>query len=368
MWASNKDILRGIRKEKGWYVEMKIAIDDFKKYLSEEIEKITLNNVKEQVSYLRDRMEVLEYLYEKEMLGNGEVRGVDEPQSVEEVNVEIVEKGEQVTDLKEGEYYFKKKLMGGELVGEYNSHISEMVVRDIGLQSGDIVHVGNLQEIAKTLKLVKKAEVEVEDTEFEVYRYATVKYEDGMYYCDEYYDGGKKRLKMGGVPYKYRISPQIQMKLFIESGDMVDLGINKDSPNYMKVVWKHKNEKRIIQKPTSMYKSKTEKSNEGKFSEVNFNGTKIVVAGCEPRKAIFERAIKECNGEMVFLDGDENDDRLQPAVEGADVVILLRDFLSHPFVRLAVKHAKNANKPFSVPDGVGVQNLIYESQKLVEQL
>lgn len=338
---------------------MLIKLEDFTDYLKEELSSLTISNFEESIKVIKEKFEVMEYLYEKKMLSSEKT----EVQSIvkKETNVQVTD------ETAEGEYYFKKRLMGGTIIGIHDSYVSESVVRNIGLESGDLVNVVDITDVPGSIRLVRKNEKEIIDSDFELYPYSTVKYGEGFYYCDEYYLDGQKKLKIDGIPYKYRINDVMVQKLKIKEGDMLDLGIAYDSPTYIKIVWKHQNEYHIAPKPSSVYKDKSDKKEvDDRFYGIDFEGRKILVAGCEPRKKIYESAIEQCNGEMVFMSGEESELRLKPAVESSDVVILLRDFLSHGFVKSAIRYAKKGDIPFTAPDGLGVQNLIFEVRKTIE--
>lgn len=330
---------------------MKISLDDFILHIKNGVDELNLKNVKDKLQDVRKNLDILETLFDVGMLTEDEsYRHMDE----------------NARKKKENEYVFKKLLSGGTFKEEPNSFVMESVARSLNLESGDLVRVDDLNNTTDTISLIEKNWEKIEDS-FEIYPFAPVKLDRtlNMLYCDEYYSDERKVLKIDDTPYRHIINKEIISKLNISEGDILDLGMYLNNPRSFRVVWKHETDEYSTPKKSSYYKDKVEKQENKLFNSIDLKGKKVLIIGCIPRKRHYGHAIEECNGEFLFLSGDEGLERNNSTIDNADVVLILKDFLSHVTVRKSVEHSKSVNKPFTVVDGTGIQTILFEARRLI---
>lgn len=335
---------------------MEINLNLFKDELINMIKNLTMKNLNSNLSGIKKVISIIESLHDSKFLFEEDIF----EEKTKENNGDI---------LLKNEYVFKKKLTGGTIIGIPNSFLAESVIREIGLETGDIVYIGNKNNIQESLRKVTGKREEGIEEDFVLYKYCEVKNDEGIYlFCDESINQGKHLIKLDDIPYKYVIPEFVKEKFNISEGDMVDLGYEKTNPYNMKIVWRHNQEIHKTPLASSNYKDKTEKFINPLFQSIDFEKCNICVIGCEPRKTYYQEAINECNGEFLFSSGEEQLERMLSVIDKADVVLILKDFLSHTAVKKAVEHSKLTQKPFSVVDGLGIQTVIFEARKLVAEI
>lgn len=340
---------------------MKVSLPDYKDFLVTEINSLEIKNFKKQLDQIRTHLKILESLESVEML--------TEESFITDLNEEKKEENlpKEEPKLKHNHFLFKKTLFGGNLEG-ITFRVPETVVREMNLESGDIVTFDGSFDI-RNLRLVSKREPEdaIED-DFIIYKYCQVKKDDPLLYCDEALFGGKTMIRIDEIPYKFVLPTNIIEKLKIKEGDFVDIGCEKSNRHSMKVVWKYETDEHVTPKTSSYYKDKSEKVLNEMFYGVDFEGSKVLIIGCEPKKRFYKEAIEECKGEFSFMSGEEQSERITSAIDKAEVVLILKDFLSHATVWNSVDHCKEISKPFTVVDGLGIKTIIFETRKLVSTL
>lgn len=380
---------------------MRISLDYVKQKLQKDINDISMENFEQTLTSVKKGISIIEYLHNEQALTEDEVavtteesadtpiesdnnddeedRSQDrtaETETAASTERSAVAESDSKTQnesehIAENEYRFKKLLNGGTIEGIKESHLSESIVRSMDLKTGDILYVEDTQNIMNGLRLVRKSDKEIDDG-IVVMPMATIKQEAGMLYCDDYYDKDSqttKPMRIYDAPYKHYLNDYVTDAYQLKEGDMLDLGYEKNNPNHIRIVWKHQSYEHTTPMPSSHYKDKDKdkekEKHEPSYAHVNFHKKKILVIGCEPRKGAYEQAVTQCNGEFLFLTGDEKMHRAEPLIRQADIIVMLRDQLSHKFVQQSVRFAKKHGKPFSVPDGLGQQNLILEAQLLM---
>ncbi|MGD6876831.1 DUF2325 domain-containing protein [Bacillus infantis] len=335
---------------------MKLNFNDYKNLLKNEIDKSTLKNFRSQFDLIRDHFNLIESMLRMGLLTEEDIK-----------NNESNDTNNPNASLKLNEYLFKKALFGGTV--EINSNreiaIPEHVVREIGLENGDIVTFKNNRTDSRHITYVRKNENNELEENFVIFRHCLVRLDDPLLYCEDFYDDGIKLIKLDEIPFKFVIPTSVVEKFNISEGDFIDVGYEKGDPHNFKVVWKYPDEKYITPNKSSHYKDKVEAVPNDMFYGIDFQETKVLIIGCEPRKRYYQAAVEKCSGNFSFLNGHEQTNRINSGIDNADIVLILKDFLSHVTVKSAVSHCKEKGKPFTVVDGLGIKTIIFEARKLI---
>lgn len=342
---------------------MRLQFDEIKNVLKSRIENLTLENLVGESNKIKGLLDVAATLSSLELLEDTLISSnpINNAKIEEET---IVYKRELDSDTKG--HIFKKSVVGGSLIGIDDYFVPELTVRYYGLESGDLVHLVNREK--NEIEIIERQKESIQD-DYILYKYCAVKKDNSILYCDEsHYGGDNKLIKLDEVPYKYVIPTHLAEKFGIEEGDFLDIGRNKNDMTF-KIVWRHENHEsesvHSAPKPSSYYKDKSEKTINPMYYGIDFNNSKILVIGCEPRKRYFKDAIEACNGEFDFCSGEEQIERILSKCSDSAVVVIVKDFLAHSPVYKIVEHCKDNGIPFKAIDGLGIKTVIYEARKML---
>lgn len=339
---------------------MKIKLEDFIEHIVQQVQNIHLNNLQSDVDSIKKLFDVLVSLNDINILSeeveeqtqiinnDHETNQKDPPKIIKE---EIPEK------VIGNSHRFVKELVGGHVEGVQDSYVNEITVRSIGLQNGNLVRYENGKLI------IVDEEDNGNPVDFTLYKYCPVKKEGLMLICDETINGTP--LKHGEVIFKYHITDFLRTKFNIQEGDLLDIGYDQ---NGWRIVWKHKIDKEAYAKtlPSSHYKGKQDKQQ--KSVDIDLKKKVILVIGLDAKKSEYKEAIERANGQFKFMSGNESLRRVHTACNSVNVVLLLKDYLSHPTVLSTVKHCKAKGIPFKVVDGLGVQTLLMSAEEMVNKI
>lgn len=263
-------------------------------------------------------------------------------------------------------YRFERKLRGG-FLPEIEAFIPEGIIRKLGLEHGDLVRATKLEnELHKYIyELFEKGDGKEPEGRIQL-DYCIVEKEAGSLVVKKY--GGEQVIRLDEVPYTM-ILPEKDIREFsINEGDLIDLAFFRTNPHLCKILWKHSLDQEISSSPlhSGYYKNKyKEDKQEDKpaaiLPEENLSGKKVLVIGCEPKKAIFKQNIEERGGEFLWADGNEGKERLTAFIRKADVVVLLIRFMRHQGSKDAVEICKSLDVPFCIVENLGIKSLITEA-------
>lgn len=377
---------------------MQIPLYDIKQHLHRVVDKMSTETLTEQLHDIKKTVHLLETLQGINALKDNEAKSlVDTPPDIEPVAEQtheeaahddpIIATNEAVeteqyhdtnapveieTSIPETQYIFQRKMSGGTLEGIPDSHIAESIVRQMDLQTGDVVHTSNPNNILGDLRLIRKRESPVDDP-FTVYPYCTVKQDGSMYYVDEYYDTAtntNKKLRLYDTPYTHYIEPYVMDAFKLNAGDIIDIAVSKTKkPNQIdtRIAWKHTKPNNTAAPKAKNYKKKTPASENTIYDpDIDFQQKHILVVGLDARRTAYENIITKHNGQFQHLSGEEQMQRIKPAIKRADAVILLRDQLTHDTVKQSIRTANRYNVPVMAPDKLGLTNLLVKTKEVLD--
>lgn len=123
----------------------------------------------------------------------------------------------------------------------------------------------------------------------------------------------------------------------------------------------HQDVKRIpyhTPRPASYYKGQgTEELEEVPIPQT-LKGKTVLIIGMEPKKADYRDRIEERGGEMIWSSGNEELERLDGMINKADVVVIMKLYMSHRGSKQTVKLCKELDVPFGVADTLGNETII----------
>lgn len=312
------------------------------------------SNLKKVLTEVRALIGIIENTYSYDYLN------LERPSKV------VLDSNNNTTSIGKNEYPFKRKLVGGTLIGLEGSYLAETIIRKFNLHEGDIVKVADTKNILKNMQKTDKRSGSHSKPDIDLFTYCEVKEDNGTIYCDTHFSDGLKLIKVDELPYKVVITDYEIDRFKISVGDFVDLTNLPKSFSSFRVIWKHDFSTYSTPKKSSEYKDGNEEKYENPaFFGIDFEGKTVHVIGLEPRKRHYKEAIEYCNGNFIHNSGDEDFTRISANISKSDIVLLLKDFLSHRIVIDSVQYCKDKDIPFKVVDGVGVQTVVFEARKLL---
>lgn len=342
---------------------MKVTLENIKEQLISEVEQIKAINISDSLSRIKQIFNVIELMGELDLIYEDE-EDIAVTEILNETSNTEVKEDDIKVDYSNGRI-FTKKLSGGHIEGFDDVRVSESLIRTIGLESGDLIKVGNEKEPLRNINVLDKNHKDIEE-DFVLFKYCPVKVYGEVLYCDEYFDESSKLIKINDEPYIYHIHHIAVENYKLKEGDIIDIGYEKANPNRFIVVWKYDN--KVVRKPIASGHYKESKSFEIAKYNIDLKNKNVLVIGLEARKRLYEETIINHNGKFLYATGDEQLERVHSLINKSDVVLILKDHLSHPTVWSLVEHSKSVNKIFKVVDGIGVKKVLDSANELVEKL
>lgn len=274
----------------------------------------------------------------------------------------------QETEIKEDEkeencYRMKRNLKGGWLDG-INVYVPERIVREYGLEEGDLVSAVQIADKYYKYQLVEKTKIK-QPTNREELNYCILTKQNSYLVASEYWEKGlKKMIKHDDAPHTFLINDETILKYNLTEGSIVDIAFKKDNINDFKVIWKHDIDSIPHTKPlpSSFYKEKPDKEEPIQTNELS--GKKVLLLGGQ-RTLEFVRAIENIGGELTHADDSTSSKRLESMVKNCDVLVIMIYHIGHIKAEKAKELAKKYEKRFTVMESRGISNLVETTKAVV---
>ena len=158
----------------------------------------------------------------------------------------------------------------------------------------------------------------------------------------------------GPLPTRISLHPEDVQHMNISVGDVVDLAYWADDPHDVRVCWVHRTREAETSGGAVVAASREARSarrpaadpaddEDGPLDDVAADalaGKRVLVVGCEPKRREYEAAIRRLGGEMEWVEGTEEQARLEAAIRRVDGVVLLTRFIRHQSFWTATTLAK----------------------------
>ncbi|AQS42444.1 DUF2325 domain-containing protein (plasmid) [Bacillus velezensis] len=260
-------------------------------------------------------------------------------------------------------YKMKRNLKGG-WIEEQGIYVPERIVREYGLEEGDLISAVHIADKHYKYELIEKSKNKQPVNRVEL-NYCILSKENSYLVASEYWKNGEKRIiKYDDIPHTFLINNETIQKYDLTEGSIVDIAYKKSNVNEFKVIWKHDMNSIPYAKPlpSSFYKEKVDKEEPLQTNELK--GKKILLLGGQ-RTADFERAIANIGGELTHADDSINLRRLESMVKNCDYLVIMIYNVGHVRAEKAKDLAKKYNKPFDVMDSRGISNLVETTKSVV---
>lgn len=361
------DLIGGKKKPKA--VEQTLFVEPPQK-------KVVVNQVEEQNS---PTVEAVPPLIEKTLIPVEEkiaainpatYDGLDEVTKKEETNAAVLK---QLADSFEEDkvqlgYPLSRNLAGGFLLTGSSSNsifVPESVVRELGLDDGDIVSAevipggSNLKPFYK-YNLVKKGQPLKEATRKE-FSFGIVDYDENIKQFFVERNSNKESLRINDVPNRFMISQEDARQYYIKKDDIVDVAWYDNNFTKGRVIWKYTVTESVKLKETTHqkmlnYKAKVrseEVTGAIKETKEDFSGKKICLVGVEPYHSEFKEIIESRGGRIIALTSGTNKITMNASIRKSDLVIVGISHTSHAASQYANERAKHYGIPFKAFSGFG---------------
>lgn len=325
-----------------------MARDDMKKIL----DQLSIENVSDQRVMMNHYFDLLENLIlVKDPFLN------DDDDEVQEI-IQDDSKGD-LLPTKPNIFRVDRKLRGG-YIPELNQFIPEGIIRNLNLDNGDLVRVESVPYSMDRYNFYfeKKGEGIPAPGRVQI-NYCLVEKDGDLLVVNQSFENGKQNIRIGELPFTFIVKDEDRRFFELQENDLIDIAYYDGKPETMKVIWQHQlDDSNNSPAKSGIYKSKIK----GIESLVlkTLQDKKILVVGCEPRKAIFQKTIEDRGG--TFLWSEVADEAL---IRKADIIIILIRFIRHQTSIDTVRIAKEHQKAFTTMDTLGVQSLIDAAEGLL---
>ena len=245
-------------------------------------------------------------------------------------------------------YEFDRKLKGGTLIGK-NCFIPERIVREQGIEHGDLVRVketGRDEMSGNTFYdfTVEEARNRPPSPDRIPIDYAVVEYDEFLkrYFVQEDMMGNTVRIDE--VPQKLYIQDSDVTYYELEEGDIIDIAYSKKQSNYVRVVWKYP-----IESPEEFTRSSYSKQVKDKVKkeyEQTLVGQTVLMVGFEPGRKRMEEEVLARGGEFMWAHGKkEGETNLHNLVRKSTIVISMLEHMGHGGSKPTIRFAKELGIP-----------------------
>ena len=371
-----------------------LIMDMTKTEMKKLAEEMTLNDIKENSGKMEKLTNFLFALSELDFTNEvGKVEDAhtnsEEFNRSEQINEEAKETSE-LKESKDGEdksepqkegYEFHRKMKGG-FLPDIGVFVPETIIRTLGIEHGDYVQATEIGDSYYNGKkkyyfdLVEKSNKPPVADRVPL-DYCLVEKDENMFVVKRTLMSGGERIRLNDAPYSFILRDDDVREHKIAENDIIDIAYSANDPMFYKVVWKHDMDAEAgLEKSSnsgssaSNQKKKVNSSSESLSEEVKnaFQGKKILVVGCEPRKTVFRDSIEQRGGEFYFATGNEEEDRLESLIKKVDAVVLVIRFIRHRASTKVVELCKVHDVPFSDTKTLGIQSLLEGTTEAIEQV
>lgn len=245
-------------------------------------------------------------------------------------------------------YEFDRKLKGGTLIGK-NCFIPERIVREQGIEHGDLVRVKETgrDEMSGNVFYdftVEESRNRPPSPDRVSIDYAVVEYDEFLrrYYVEEDMLGNIVRIDE--VPQKLYIQDSDVTYYELEEGDIIDIAYSKKQSNYVRVVWKYP-----IESPEEFTRSSYSKQVKDKVKkeyEQTLVGQTVLMVGFEPGRKRMEEEVLARGGEFMWAHGKkEGETNLHNLVRKSTIVISMLEHMGHGGSKPTIRFAKELGIP-----------------------
>lgn len=362
-------------------MDKSLFIHQAKADLQELIKDITLENITEKRTLINRYIDLIEML--KDIVDTKESPEIPKDATF----VEPIEQGrsdhaldnineEPRDNNSEQLYVFERRLRGG-FVPELETVVSESAVRGLNLRHGDLLRVTNVSDDGTKKRyrfgLGKRVE-DVQSTDRVEIRYCVVEDNYGQLVVRDMgvlLEGDKRP---ENLPETYILRDKDIVEFEIISGDIVDIAFFAPTPDYIRVIFKHhpsvsgSRQESVIS--SAVRQKELVVDNEVKNFPKELLDKRVLVIGCEPRKAVYKERFEALGAKFDWTKGSvdaKSMSELPAKIKKADIVLILIDFIRHRASKDAVAKCKEENVPYTIIDGLGVKTIIEGALELVQR-
>lgn len=348
-------------------------LNELKDEISKKVNRLTYENAEEIKEEIQDFLDVIINLkclrFEKD---KNYVSTYDKPlndnKSIHTNEKESYYNQDQDEGIIGKTFSFSRKLVGGVITDLNGGYLlPEKMVRDMGLEDGDVVKVvgeKNTDDKSQYLFQIEEKSNVSNHIRVEV-PFCKVEKEAGEYVVKESLNG---IIRFDEIPFTFILQEKDITRLDITVGDIVDVAFYRNNPSTARVTWKHnikkdikktEEERRLVfedRKPKRDSESSNEK--ECTVSVELLKDRKILIIGGENRHADYNNAFNQLPFELEMMKGTEDSKRIKAAIERSDATIVIIGEAKHRASILSIQHCKDSGKPFDTTFENGIQSVL----------
>lgn len=296
-------------------------------------------------------------------------------ESVDEGDVPLEEllkesEAEEETAAPDGPpYKFERRLRGG-FLPRLDAFVPERAVRELDLRDGDLLNAKFVSHppnkpIHYDFELVERSDNDdtVRDLH-EINMGIVNQTNDGSFVIERTVTDDV--LFFEGEPIIYTISDHDATSFNLKDGDVVNAAHYTDSPQDIRIRWRHPLDTMTVSTPKSASHYKKKNTTPNEKPEPIFEGKTICALGNAPFHSNYRDEVESRGGTFLGLAGDETEIRMTSALSKCDALIMFQQHINHASTIFCSTEAKSQGVPFKGTDSFGRTTFVDTAKKLLE--